>query len=256
MLQSFAVRRPLPSARTASIVGLLLLVVGVAAAEPSPQLALDAPGWELTRDEDGILSYKRSIDGSPLLVFRGEGVIEAPITRVLSVALDNERVGEWIPGLAESTVVRWIKEPLEYIQYSRFDAPWPVRDRIFLSRVVMMVHPRTYTTEIHYRNVPETLDRDGGIQGSTDGSYYVLRPVDEGRSTYFIGVSVADPRGAIPAWLINWMGGSWAHKTLRLLARQVAKPDITDLAIIEPFFVGFDPSRDSASTPEMRAAED
>ena len=102
-----------------NFVWLLLLVagVGVAAAEPSPQLALDAPGWELTRDEDGILSYKRVVDGSPLLVFRGEGVIEAPITRVLSVALDNTRVGEWIPGLAESTVVRWIKEPLEYIQY-------------------------------------------------------------------------------------------------------------------------------------------
>jgi len=241
-----------------NFVWLLLLVagVGVAAAEPSPQLALDAPGWELTRDEDGILSYKRVVDGSPLLVFRGEGVIEAPITRVLSVALDNTRVGEWIPGLAESTVVRWIKEPLEYIQYSRFDAPWPVRDRIFLSRVAMVVHPRTYTTEIRYHNVPETLDRDGGIQGYTGGSYYVLRPVDEGRGTYFIGVSVADPRGAIPAWLINWMGESWPHKTLSLLARQVAKSDVADLAIIEPFFVGFESSPDSPSTPEMPAAED
>ena len=241
-----------------NFVWLLLLVagVGVAAAEPSPQLALDAPGWELTRDEDGILSYKRVVDGSPLLVFRGEGVIEAPITRVLSVALDNERVGEWIPGLAESTVVRWIKEPLEYIQYSRFDAPWPVRDRIFLSRVVMAVHPRTYTTEIHYHNVPEALDRDGGIQGYTGGSYYVLRPVDEGRGTYFIGVSVADPRGAIPAWLINWMGASWAHKTLRLLAHQVAKSDVADLAVIEPFFVGFEPSPPSPSIPETPAAED
>ena len=100
------------------------------------------------------------------------------------------------------------------------------------------------------------MDRDGGIQGYTGGSYYVLRPVDEGRGTYFIGVSVADPRGSIPAWLINWMGESWAHKTLRLLARQVAKSDVTDLAIIEPFFVGFEPSPDSLSTPEMRAAED
>ena len=261
-IQSFsgrsAVRRPLRPAPAASVAGLLLLVVGagVAAAESAPQLALDAPGWELTRDEDGIRSYKRVVTGSPLLAFRGEAVIKAPITRVLSVALDTERVGEWIPGVAESTVVRWIKEPVEYVQYSRFDAPWPVRDRIFLSRVVMAVDPHTYTTEIRYHNIPETLDRDRGIQGYTGGSYYILRPFDQGRSTYFVGVSVADPRGSVPAWLVNWMGASWAHRTLRLLARQVAKPDVSDLPMIEPLFAGFEPSPPSLSIPEMPTAGD
>jgi hypothetical protein len=52
------------------------------------------------------------------------------------------------------------------------------------------------------------------------------------------------------------MAASWAHKTLRLLARQVEKPDVADLAIIEPLFAGFEPSPPSLSIPEMPAPED
>ena len=178
--------------------------------------------------------------------FRGEGRIDAPLPLVLSVVLDAERVGEWMSGMAESDVLRWIHKPDHYLQFTRFDAPWPVSDRVFLSRVKLEVEPGSFLTHLRYYDTERRLPPELGVQGYAGGSYYVLRPADGGRQADFIGVSVADPRGYIPTWLVNWMGGYWAHDTLSALRRQVRRDDVGLLSMLEPLFAEFgaSPGRD------------
>lgn len=208
----------------------------------SPALAADAPpsgvehGWVLMREENGISSYKRIVPGSPLMAFRGEGVVDAPIARVMSVLFDADRVGEWIPRMLESRVLRWIEEPVEYIQYTHFDAPWPVADRVFLSHVTVQVEPQTQRTVIQYGDAKDATPSDRWIRGYNGGSYYILEPVDEGRRTLIIGVGQADPKGSIPDWLINWIGSSWPYDTLVHLRSQVARDDIDELPVIHAIY--------------------
>jgi hypothetical protein len=190
--------------------------------------------WRLTQEADGIRSYAREAGGSALLAFRGEVMLDAPIERVLSVVLEAERVGEWIPYLTESTILRWIDPPREYIQFTRFDPPWPVRDRVFLSRVLLEIDPQTGRTTLAYRNAPnERLPSRAGeskaIQGFAGGSAYLIEPVDDGRATRLFAISVADPKGTLPAWLINWIGSSWAHETMTALRAQIEKPDVVTM---------------------------
>lgn len=95
------------------------------------------PDWMPTRDDEGIRSGEMQREGLPLLSFKAEGIIDAPIDLVLSVVLDTDRSTEWISNLSESAVVRWIDERREYVQFTRVDVPWPVKDRVFISRVAL-----------------------------------------------------------------------------------------------------------------------
>ncbi len=198
------------------LVGLCLSALGLAA--PSAVLA-----WELTRDEDGIKAYKRTQADSPLLAWKAEGVVDAPVLQVMTVLLDGNRAGEWIPRLVQSEVRDGSRWPREYKQFSRFDAPWPVSDRVFYSRVTIDVDPETGHTEIRYFDIDEEIETQGAVQGNAGGSFYVLEPIDDGERTYVSGVSVANPNGFIPTWLVNWVGSSVAWDTLSRLRAQVAR---------------------------------
>ena len=46
--------------------------------------------WEQINDEAGVKVSKMSVEGSPLVAFKGETTFEQPIRRVLHVLLDNE----------------------------------------------------------------------------------------------------------------------------------------------------------------------
>jgi hypothetical protein len=215
---------------------LASIVAGPALAMEPPHVSAAEQGWELMRDENGIRSYKRIVPGSPLLAFRGEAAVDAPIGRVMSVLFDADRVGEWIPRMLESRVYRWIKEPVEYIQYTHFDAPWPVTDRIFLSHVTVEVEPETQRTVILYGDSDDEVPTEELVRGYNGGSYYILEPIDGGRGTWIIGVGTADPKGIIPDWLINWIGTSWPYDTLVHLRRQVARDDILELPIVRAIY--------------------
>jgi hypothetical protein len=196
--------------------------------------------WSLTRDEEGIRSYKMQQPSSPLLWFKGEGIIDAPIDLVLSVIVDAERAGEWISYLSESIVIRWIEEPGSYVQFTRFDIPWPVADRVFVSRVALEVDPETHGAVLAYHTSKERADFDNAILGSATGSRYILEPVDGGARTLFVGIGIADPRGSIPKWLVNWVGGSWPHETIQALRQQVRKDDVSVMSLIAPLYAGFE----------------
>lgn len=198
------------------------------------------PDWVLKRDENGIRSYEKKLEGSPLLSFKAEGVIDAPINLVLSVLVDADRSMEWVSFLSESVVVRWIDGPKDYVQLSRFDIPWPVKDRVFVSRVTLEVDPDTYTAVIVYLPADDPVKTRSAILGSADGSRFVLRPIDGGTRTDFVGIGVADPKGAIPKWIVNWVGGSWPHETIEALRKQVRKEDVVVTPLVEQLYAGFE----------------
>jgi hypothetical protein len=218
--------------------------VALAAAESTSKGALPNGDWELIRDDDGIRTYRIQRPDSPLLAFKGEGVIDAPIDLVSSVCLDAERAGEWIGLLSESVVLRWLEEGRGYVQFTRFDLPWPVRDRVFVSRVVLDVDPDSYAATLSYHESDETPAIDDAILGSTAGTHFRMRPIEGGAKTFFTGIGIADPKGAIPVWLVNWAGRSVPHETLQALRRQVRKDDVSVSPLVESLYEGFEPGGD------------
>lgn len=63
---------------------------------------------------------------------RVRGHVDAGLEATCRVLADVERYDEWFPGLTESDVLR--VDPERPLIYGRIAAPWPMRDRDYLSR--------------------------------------------------------------------------------------------------------------------------
>src|SRR6266496_3986544 len=72
--------------------------------------------WESLGNDDGVAVFRREVPGSPVIAFKGEGLIDVPILTVGSVIIDPTRATEWVDSLVEARTVRKIGET-EYIEY-------------------------------------------------------------------------------------------------------------------------------------------
>jgi len=202
----------------------VLLLLGAATARAG---TVGPDGWEELSDKEGVKVYRRSVAGSPLKSMKGIGVVDAPVATVALVLLDDARAAEWVDSLAESRVVRMVT-PHEYIEYNHVSMPWPVHDREFVTHVSLSSDPATQSAVI--RSEPaeaeaEVATRPKIVRGTLT-SYYLLKAVDGGKRTELSIEMSTDPKGAIPAWVVNLFQKDWARETMRGIRKQVKKPDL------------------------------
>jgi hypothetical protein len=235
--------------RAARVLLPWVLALGVscgAPASPPPQTAPppvltaapgDAPpapaadplaGWEKIRDEDGIVVHRKEVEGSPLVAFRGEGVIDAPIARVAIVQMDLEHAPEWIDRLVEARVLE-VRSDAEYVTYSHVGAPVVVSDRDFVNRATIEFAP---PDRIKF-NLQSVDDPPGPktsyVRGKLLHSSFELTALDPSHTRIVCEIH-ADPRGSLPKWVVNLFQKGWAYKTIMQLRKQVTRPDVVDRA--------------------------
>ncbi len=186
--------------------------------------------WDLVSDEEGIRTFRRELEGSPIISFRGETVIDAPIGKIVSVLGDSRRKTEWMDRLVATKTLR-MKSFYERVEYNHTAAPWPFKDRDFVLKAEASVDRVKRALHIHIRSTeepelaPVTKDK---VRGLITRSHFELRSTD-GDTRTWIAVEVhADLRGAIPKWVVNLVQKTWPRKTLDGIRRQAAKPDVLE----------------------------
>jgi hypothetical protein len=204
---------------------VLAVALGLGVAAP-PAGADGAAGWETLRRDDGIVVQRKDVPGSPFVAFRGEGDINAPLLLVGSVLVDVSRSREWVDSVVESRVLRRLSET-EYVTYSHIGTPWPLSDREFVTDVVLEVDAATKKLTIKLRSVGDpAAPRTGYVRGQLTDSSWVLTSIDGGARTHVAAEIHADPKGDVPAWIVNMFQKNWGYNTLMSLRKQVAKRDI------------------------------
>ncbi|MCY4046318.1 MAG: hypothetical protein OXE99_14740 [Cellvibrionales bacterium] len=202
-----------------------------------------AEPWQFIKQKHGVNAYKKHIEGSTLYSFKGEGIINHPIEKVVALLLDNQHATEWIPKLIRCQELKTNNQwPKSFMQFSLFDAPWPIKDRYFFSRIDVSVSDNGNQVIIHYDDISPDLGLKeapippNAILGKLSGSEYTLKRLANGK-THFSAISSVKPNGKIPNWLLNWVGGSMPFdsylrmdKALTGLARSVPQP-ILDLIV-------------------------
>ena len=211
-----------------TVVVLLLFTLGVIrpaqANEPSDE-------WELMEEKWGIKAYKQRLINSDLYAFKGEGTFNSAMINVANIILNNDRATEWVPNLSEcKTALKDNQWPVSFSQYSVFDAPWPVRDRYFLSRINVTVSPDKKDLVIRYDNIPSTEDVEisppsNAVKGRITGSEYYLTQRPDGK-TDFTAISRVDPKGNIPGWLINWIGKNMPFDMWERMEKRLKDPSV------------------------------
>jgi hypothetical protein len=188
---------------------------------------LEAADWTLMGRRDGIEVYRREVPGSPLVVFKGEGTIDAPLWKVASILLDTKRAPEWEDSLKESRVVKRLG-PTEYEEYNHLGMPLILKDREFLSKVVIGIHPDQKTFSLAYA---PANDRDAlhshYVRGEIEYGLFEVTSLEPGRRSTLRAEIQCDPKGAIPSWVVNFFQKSWPLNTFQGIRTQAAKPDVT-----------------------------
>ena len=228
------------------------LTVLVLIAIPSAGVA-DTGVWEAYGGENGVQLWRKRVEGSSLIAFRGETEIPASLAKVSAVLYDVDRRTEWMADATDCRELRVISR-LEKVEYNRTRTPWPLQDRDFVYRTLVEVDraPREIRIFISSVEDPSMPPRDGVVRGRLMSSSYVLTETPDRKSTRVKVEIHADPQGAVPTWASNWVQKNWPQVTLDGIRRQAAKSDVKeDEQLVAYFEKGITPdwAKSSLASP-------
>jgi hypothetical protein len=199
----------------------------------SPAVAADKADkyeWKEIHDKDGIKVFRKSVEGSKIVAFRGVALVDAPVGKVLHVIADNDHRTDWVDRCYISTVLEQVS-PWEFVVYAGYKLPglFSNRDYVYRGKAFTRKDGSVYVhikSEEHAK-APPTI----GVRAWLNKSVYLLTPVEGGKKT-LIDVEVhTDPKGSMPTWLINLVQKSWPYKTLAAIRKQVQKPFVVEMAM-------------------------
>lgn len=192
----------------------------VTAAAPDEQLTRPDPSqeqgkgpWERVSTSDGILVERRTVPGSNLKEFRGHGVVDAPLGRVLAIIRDAPHRCEWMAQCAEDYVIEENEAARVQISYHRTKAPWPVADRDSINRAELRVDLARHRVFLPFEAIdhPKVPPVHGAVRMPFLRGHWILQPVGSGATDVEYQVH-ANPGGSLPEWMSNM-----ASKKLPLL---------------------------------------
>jgi hypothetical protein len=216
--------------RTVFILSIALSLAPAAYADPPANAPAQAPqpAWEKFGDDDGIAVYRREVPGSPIVAFKGEGVVDQSILRVASVIVDSSRATEWIDSLKEARILRQVSET-ETIHYDHVGTPIVMKDRDFVSDCKLEFDPAQKKVALKIHSVNDaSAPQTSYIRGELLQSSFTLTAIEHGTKTRVVAEIHADPKGSVAKWIVNMFQKKWPHNTITSLRKQSAKPDIVE----------------------------
>ena len=171
---------------------------GEAPAAPQP---VESP-WEKIRESDGIVIHRREVPGSPLIAFKGEGLIEQPILRVATVLLDASRSHEWADRVVEARELGVLSDH-EVVHYSHVATTFITKDRDFVTRITLDVVPgkliRLRLRSIDDPRAPKT----DFVRGELIDSSFTLTAESDGVTRIGLYRAVGATAGDIGLWVLT-----------------------------------------------------
>ena len=171
----------------------------------------DTKQWKKDRIIRGFTVYTSQRKNSDIVPIKVEGEIEAPITAIMENLRTIEGSEEWTPDLVSKITIADHGAP-RAITYSLTDMPWPLYDRVlildnelFLDKERKLLFVQSKTVSVDRAKVPRS---EKTIEAFVGYSNMGFRPISKDR-TFVEFTAWVDPRGSIPAWVINFFQKKW-----------------------------------------------
>ena len=186
--------------------------------------------WEFTKEKKGVKLYKMRVPGTRLVAFKGEGLVEFPPAKIMTVLMDAHRSTEWVDRLKESSVLE-AKSPIWEIQYGLVKTP-PIimkkRDFVLEVKASVVENPRRLILTFVSVEHPDKPEIKKYIRGKVLNSRFIVTPRDGGKTGWLEAEIHADPQGSIPIWVVNMFQKSWPLKTIVNLRKFLEEPNIPE----------------------------
>jgi hypothetical protein len=205
------------------------LLTAIVIASSTPLVArADTPksdgAWQFVKQSDGIVVERRVVAGSNLKEFRGSAVVQAPVAAILAVFSDVPRATEWMDSCNGSRTVDDVSDR-EKVVYNRTHAPWPVSDRDAVLHNIVHFDEAERRVELQFWSVES--DKAPPVKGVVRmpflRGHWKLWPSADGQSTRVEYQVHANPGGALPEWLVNYVSRDLPFKTIEGLRAQTRR---------------------------------
>src|SRR5262245_24964103 len=111
-------------------VGVLVPVVFAVSSLSAPSIAGAngaVGGWEYVKTDEGVVIYRKEVEGSDVVAFKGVTYADQPIGKILAIFEDSNQRVHWVDRYKEHTTLETGKYMELY--WIHFALPWPVSDR-------------------------------------------------------------------------------------------------------------------------------
>ena len=180
--------------------------------------------WRQYYSLDGLKVYVRKRKG-PVDV-RVVGEIDISVPELMSILRDAKSAPSWVPDMLTKKVLSNIGDG-EAITYSITDMPWPLYDRFTVLHNKLYLDKKSKILYVSAHSVDAPLSPNntkGMVRAYVKESYMAFVPIAKQRSYIDFMVS-ADPKGAIPTWVVNYYQKKWPISFLKALERYGQKYD-------------------------------
>lgn len=187
----------------------------------------DDDGWEQISEGNGITVYRKEVPGSPVIAFKGHGILPVPMLKIITVLLDESRSTNWVDKLVDAKLLSR-KSKGDFVLYSHIGTPVVMKDREFITQNDVTVEPKTKTFTMTMRSVdPPNAPKTKFVRGVIMDSSFTLRAIDA-QKTYVSAEIHADPKGSVPKWIVNMFQKQWPRNTIESLWKESAKADVVE----------------------------
>lgn len=189
-----------------------------------------ANSWESVGETDGVNVFMQQVPGSSMFAFRGEMVADVHISRIMTVFLDPNERPNWVDRYHSHRTLDRVEKPEENEMWElyaiRFSLPPGISDRDYLLRTDLEVDMSGKKVTTRIRSVVDRRygEQDCCVRASTQ-TFYEFTALPNGRTRLIVEVHT-DPKGRLPAWLVNRIQRGWPSGTLSGLVNRAKHSSI------------------------------
>lgn len=212
--------------RSALLVVLTISLVFLLDLQP-----VSAQDWEVIDNSNGVRVSRMQVEDSPMMAFRGEMVADVHISRIMGVFLDADERANWVDRYHSHGTLDRVERPEDdemwEVYWMRFSLPPGLSDRDYLLRTDLSVDVdgKVVTTRIRSVEDRRWPQQDCCVRAVTQ-TYYRFTAVPGQNRTRMVVEVHTDPRGRLPAMLINRIQRGWPAGTLQNLVSRASDSSI------------------------------
>lgn len=173
-----------------------------------------AAGWEVIKQEDGIVVSRKEVPGRDLPIFRGETEFDGSIYELLAILDDFGSHTQWMHSCEEAYAIKRYSAQ-RILSYYRTRAPWPVSSRDVVIENSIDLVTDSHAVIVTYKSVTSPLkpEVEDVVRMPRLRGYFHFRALSKTRTWLRYEVD-ADAGGSLPKWVAAMASEDIPYHTL------------------------------------------
>lgn len=170
--------------------------------------------WALRIKDDGVTVYTRPVEGSAMIEFQADIIVDAPIEKVIPLFEDVKGLTVWYHQCIQAQLIK-DEDPNDKLVYIVLNLPWPVAKRDSVFRRHRSDDPATGAITYTISALPNEIPKKRGrIRVQKIDSVWRFTPQPDGTTAIYFQQH-SDPGGSLPSMLVNQLVKDIPYNTLR-----------------------------------------